>query len=164
MKLFEYLTDWWSQTKERSMESLTVYIFFVLLNMVNGHYSQFSANQIWTDSTSRFVELLNFCFTFVLPTLTWKYWEINRAFEFLWWFDWFVQIPCQICLTSDLWAFSDVDPATTLSSSHWAIVHDRTILRGNYHNFRVYFKDWKNAFRQLELLLHEDLQEKIFFS
>ena len=74
--------------KNRTYNGVFDSFVFSLRFMVKGHYNRFSANQIWTDSNSRFVELLNFCITFVLPTLTWKYWEFNRAFEFLWWFDW----------------------------------------------------------------------------
>ena len=145
---------------ERTMESLTVLYFLcalwskvIIIDSLPTRFEQIPISGLLNCSI--FVSLLYF-----------QHWPEN--FEnseplslwisvMIWLITQFVQIPCQICLTSDLWAFSDVDPATTLSSSHWAIVHDRTILRGNYHNFRVYFKDWKNAFRQLELLLHEDL-------
>ena len=57
----------------------------------------------------------------------------------IWLITQFVQIPCQICLTSDLWAFSHVDPASTMSSTHWAMVHDLIILSGNY------FQYWKKC-------------------
>ena len=131
--------------KNRTYNGVFDSFVFSLRFMVKSHYNQFSANQIWTDSNIRFVELLNFCITFVLPTLIWKYWEILRIQESLWisvmiWLiTQFVQIPCQICLTSDLWAFSHVDPASTTPSPHWAMVHDLIILSGNY------FQYWKKC-------------------
>ena len=66
--------------KNRTYNGVFDSFVFSLRFTVKGHYNRFSANQIWTDSNSRFVELLNFCITFVLPTLTWKFWEF-RAFE-----------------------------------------------------------------------------------